>query len=189
MSQSDLSQLLKQPTGNHSSEGVGRSFTRHLLHWSPTFRLVYLLRTCLVLPCAVARRLPGSCYRLGMSGDGGIGEDSGGGELALRSYTCLPPSPLKTEHLTGSPQGWVGRFHSNRCFTLPCLAPPSSSGEPPPSGSVLGEAGPMALATPSTPAEPGHIPGPSWGPLCAPGAWAPMAPPGRQPGTPTKTAP
>lgn len=85
--------------GNHSSAGVGQPLTWRLLRWSPTFRLVYLLRACLVLPCAVAKRLPGSCCSslcLGTSGDGGIGEVSRGGELALRSYTCLPASPLKT---------------------------------------------------------------------------------------------
>lgn len=53
----------------------------------------------------------------------------------------------------------------------------------------LGDDGPVALCTPSISAEPGHVRGPHQGPACAPGAPAPMPPPGRQPGAPSKTAP
>lgn len=62
--------------------------------------------------------------------------------LLRRSNTCLPASPLNTEHLAGSPQGWAGQAHSNRCFSPPCPVPPPSSGEPLPSGPVPGDPGP-----------------------------------------------
>lgn len=74
-----------------------------------------------------------------------------------RPCTCLLASPLTPQHLVGSPQGWAGHSHSDRCFWNLC--PTSWLWEPPPSGSVLGDNGPVALCMLSTPAEPGHVHG------------------------------
>lgn len=124
--------LLKKPTGNPSSEGIEQSFTRHLLHYSPTFRQVYLLRVWLVLPWAVAMKLWEATIPPCSWGRAGVGRKTWEHRACLMSCTCLSSSPLNPQHLAGSPHGWAGHSHSNRCFAPPHLPP--SSWEPPASG-------------------------------------------------------
>ena len=160
---------------------LGNQSPGHLLHQSSTFRQVCLLEAWMVLPCAVAAKLPGS-YDSSLL----LGEQKRKKNLdAERPCTCLLASRLTPEHPLGPPQGWAGLSHSDRCFSP--LRPASFCGSHPLPG-LLGTDGPVALCTPSTSAEPGHVRGPSQGPACTPGAPAPMPPPGGQPGAPSRIA-
>lgn len=112
--------------------------------------------------CAVAVKLPGSYHSSLL-----LGEEKRAKNLAAESWpkaVHLPASPLTPQHLAESPWGWAGLSQPDRCF--------SSSTPPPGFGATLfrvhlGDDGPVALCTPSTPAEPGHVHSPSWA-KCAP---------------------